>query len=41
MILSIEISYPLFSNFSAPQHHIPPLVSVTHDARELWEDVII
>ncbi|CAF0927785.1 unnamed protein product [Adineta steineri] len=23
---------------SAPQHHIPPLVPVTHDARELWED---
>lgn len=26
---------------SAPQHHIPPLVPVTHSARELWEDVII
>jgi hypothetical protein len=35
------LKFCIFLYFSAPQHHIPPLVPVTHDARELWEDVDI
>ncbi len=35
------LKFCIFLYFSEPQHHIPPLVPVTHDARELWEDVDI